>query len=559
MASINLQEKANFTRLSRLLVDKGNEALRNTLDTIHYPANLPAVLNANRTSLLKLKPRLINDIQWDLLFPPSGNPPDSKTFDVTLITVLLRNICGLLPPATGWNTMPPVADRSQEANITRIRLLRNQIYAHVSSTQVHNATFENFWKNISQVLVDLKIPQTEIDDLKTGSLAPTEETYLQSIKEWRLKEKDYRKILDNIEKAFKSIQRQQLQILTRSMQQVTENISEEIHQEKKQLCPSRSRQSESEHKEWDCEGSKFGEKHNNSVEDLAKHNFSSKIQGKVKLFYPGTRKWLLQKVESWFTDKDESSLMLITAGPGFGKSVFAAKVCEIFRKKKKLAAFYFCDLSISSLKDPMMMLRSLASHMCENVPGFKEKLLDQLKLPHKVNHLKDAFQIYLQNPLKELELEPRLIVIDGLDQIGSDRSDMVKLIADHFAELPKCVKVLVTSRPEISIAKLGCGKRIRIDASDEDNNLDLLKYLTVCLPNIAARDAANHSAVLVHSGTSYCKLLPAIVARCEGSFLYAFHVQHELCKPEDLDRMTFEGIMSFLPRGIVDTLIMLIR
>jgi hypothetical protein len=50
MASVE-EEKANFTRLSRLLVDNGTEALRNTFDTIHSPASLPAGLNANRKSL----------------------------------------------------------------------------------------------------------------------------------------------------------------------------------------------------------------------------------------------------------------------------------------------------------------------------------------------------------------------------------------------------------------------------------------------------------------------------------------------------------------------------
>ncbi len=162
MASNNLKEKANFTRLSRLLVDKGTEALRITFDAIHPPANLPAVLNANRTYLLTLKPRVINHTQWDLLFPPFGNPPDSKTFDVTLLTVLLRNICGLSPPATGWNTMPPFADRSQEANIIRIKLLRNQVYAHVSSTLIDDTTFEYLWQELSQALVQLNIPQEEI-------------------------------------------------------------------------------------------------------------------------------------------------------------------------------------------------------------------------------------------------------------------------------------------------------------------------------------------------------------------------------------------------------------
>ena len=38
------------------------------------------------------------------------------------------------------------------------------------------------------------------------------------------------------------------------------------------------------------------------------------------------------------------------------------------------------------------MMQSLASHMTENIPGFKEKLVDHLRRPHKVNSLKDAFQ-----------------------------------------------------------------------------------------------------------------------------------------------------------------------
>jgi hypothetical protein len=72
MASVDLQEKANFTRLSRLLIDKGTEALRNTFDAIHASVNLPAVLNVNQKSLLRLKFRVINNSQWDLLFPPSA-------------------------------------------------------------------------------------------------------------------------------------------------------------------------------------------------------------------------------------------------------------------------------------------------------------------------------------------------------------------------------------------------------------------------------------------------------------------------------------------------------
>ena len=151
---------------------------------------------------------------------------------------------------------------------------------------------------------------------------------------------------------------------------------------------------------------------------LAKHNFKSKIQRKVKFFCPGTREWLLKKVDDWFTDNEqELRVLVLTAGPGFGKSVFAAKVCEDFKGEGKLAACHYCDFSDSNLRDPMTMLQSIASQMCEDVAGFKEKLLDQLKRPYQVKTLKDAFGIYLQNPLVELGLEePILVVIDGLDR-----------------------------------------------------------------------------------------------------------------------------------------------
>ncbi len=463
MASIDLEEKANFTRLSRLLVDKGTEALRNTLDAIHAPPNLPAVLNANRTTLLRLKPRVINDIQWDLLFPPSGNPPDSKTFDVTLLTVLLRNLSGFPPPATGWNTMPPGTDTSPQANITRIKLFRNQVYGHVTSTEVDKKKFDHLWQEISKALVGLKIPQKEIDDLKTSPLGPEEEIYWQSLKEWVLKDEECKNMLDDLARNVNLMHNQLTQsaLQQKDDMQFLRQMIEQNQQGIQQLCASSSSESQLPRPTYDS----VGEKHTVNVEEqllqkLAKHNFKGKIRSKVKFFHPGTREWLLEQVYSWFANEDESRLLLITAGPGFGKSVFASKVCKIFEDKGKLAACHFCVFSNSNLKDPMMMMQSLASHMCQSIIGFKEKLLDQLQRPHKVRSLNDAFQIYLQNPLDELEVEHSLIVIDGLDESATDdKSDMVELIAANFPDLPSCVKILVTSRPELSLRGLDHAKR----------------------------------------------------------------------------------------------------
>ncbi|XP_028410325.1 uncharacterized protein LOC114532938 [Dendronephthya gigantea] len=530
MAAADLQEKENFTRLTRLLVDKGSEALRNEFDAIHPPANLPVVLAARQKSLLRLKFRVINKSQWDLLYPPSGKHPDSKTFDVSLLTVLFRNICGL--PSTGWDAMPLDSDRSTQANIIRIKTFRNEVYAHATSTRMDGATFESLWMKIAQALVELNIPQEDIDELRESPLSLEGDNSLEVLKNWKFNDQELLKTVKDLSNDVKDMAKMTKEnrdaikkICQLSMQQ--QSVKETF--EHSTTCPQIQENTNIEinrHKDEDL------------LQNIAKHNFEGKIRKKVKYFLPGTREWLLKNVDDWFTGNEhDSKILLLTAGPGFGKSVFAAKICEVFREKEKLAACHFCDFSDGNLRDPMTMLQSLASQMCKNVDGFKEKLLDQLKRPNKIQTIKEAFRIYLQNPLDELELEePSLVVIDGLDESAADnRSEIVNLIADYFSELPDCIKFLVTSRPEISIAKLGDLPKINITNSDANNNLDIQIYLESCLPILREKDE-----------DSYRRL----AKMCEGSFLYAYHVQSELQKRSDLADLTLDEIVDFLPKGL---------
>ena len=412
--------------------------------------------------------------------------------------------------------MPVDSDRSTQANIVRIRLLRNEVYAHVTSTQVDNATFQSLWKKISQALVDLNILKKDIDELKTCPLGPREEECLGILQDWKLHEEESSIILEGLSHDVKSIK-------------ASINHLTEISEEKRHVEVSRSI-----------------EKGEDLLQKLAKHNLKSKIRSKVKFFLRGTREWLLKKVDKWFTGNEhESRVLLLTAGPGFGKSVFSAKICENFKEKGMLAGCHFCDFNDSNLRNPMMMLQSLASQMCENLVGFKEKLLDHLKRPHTVRSLMDGFRIYLQNPLDELELvEPVLIVIDGLDESATDdKSDIVNLIADYFPDLPVFMKVLVTSRPEISVAKLSGSTRINVDSSNAENNSDLKTYLQSCLPSLLQKKKRR-------LGKEDSGVFEELVKMCEGSFLYAFFVQSELQKRDDLDQLMLDEITEFLPKGL---------
>ncbi len=175
-------EKTNGAKLSSLLIDGGTTVLRNVFDTYHPPAVLAANLNANYVTLNTLyKRRVLHKPQWEQLFPPGGAALDSKTFDITLLFLLLTNICGLSPPLSGWHKPPPSSDTTFEANLARVKLYRNELYGHVTSTGVQTVSFNVKWQEISAVLVSLGLNPAEVDRLKS---APCGDDYSSAVIEW---------------------------------------------------------------------------------------------------------------------------------------------------------------------------------------------------------------------------------------------------------------------------------------------------------------------------------------------------------------------------------------
>ena len=192
-------EKTNGAKLSKLLIDGGTTVLRNVFDRYYPPANLAAGLNANYHTLNTLKTRrVLHKTQWDQLFPPSGDTPDSKTFDITLLFLLLTNICGLSPPLSGWHKPPPSSDTSLEANLTRIKLYRNELYGHMTSTGVQTAVFNVKWQDISAVLVTLGLNPVEVVRLKS---APCGEDYISAVIEWVRSDEEIKSQLGDVRKS----------------------------------------------------------------------------------------------------------------------------------------------------------------------------------------------------------------------------------------------------------------------------------------------------------------------------------------------------------------------
>ena len=180
------------------------------------------------------------------------------------------------------------------------------------------------------------------------------------------------------------------------------------------------------------------------------------------------------------------------------------------------------------------MLESLASQLCENVSGFREKLSAQLQRKHSITTIGDAFRVLLKDPLNSLpdETSSILIVIDGLDESLSDeKKHLLDVIDEEFQMLPKWVKIFISSRPElVTKEKLERLNHVEILRDDEGNKEDLKSYLVSCLSGKYTVDG---------------NVMEKMVKKCQGSFLYAYYYQLELRKLNCV-----ENVLRVVPKGI---------
>ena len=368
------EEKTNGTRLARLVIDGGTHALRTLFCTMHPPATLQTVLSKNflRLQTLKLR-RAIFDNQWEALFPSSGLPPDAKTFDITLLHLLLREICYLAGPATGWNNLPIDSDVSSDANIVRIKCYRNEL-CHSISTGITNAEFKDKWDKISSTLVALGLDQKEIDRLKTEPIDHDIERRVKAeVKQWTL---DFETQMYNLD------------------------------QEVKQMKTEISKIQEA-----------FGEKNTEEV-------LNSLPDEVLEVF--GRSEEIEQVIKTIQTER--VAAVVITGGPGFGKSTVANKVAHrLAANQHYKTKVLFCSLRAKTTVNDVATAMILSCNKNHSQPP-------------------DNPQHWLLNWSKQ-QTENVTFVLDNADDVleSSERPQFISILRD-MRTLAQNVSFVVTSR-----------------------------------------------------------------------------------------------------------------
>ena len=566
------REKTNGNKLSRLLIDGGTTVLRNIFDHYHPPVNLASDLSANYSILINLfRKRVLNKHQWGKLFPSGGGVPDSNTFDITLLFLLLTTICGLSPPLTGWHTKPPPGDNSLEANLARVKFFRNVLYGHVTSTGVDATSFSSLWQEISITLHSLGLDQAEIDRLKAEQGG--EQDYLDALIEWADSEDEIKTQLTDIRqtqlKLSKTVEDGTLKIeelrqaLSKTQDAVDKAVEIELKGQQEMraaqsrlegVCESQSKTSQAVDEiresiqEVKQEVKSLTKKRNEQAEEvlraLVKSEFKGDIDFHAKKFQEGTREWIFKSIEDWLDDRSSPHrAMVISGNPGMGKTVISAVVSQRMQKVGRLSGSHFCQHNNSRYRDPRLMLQSLACHLCQAMPSYKDTLEEQLSrnLGKDLNNMgvEELFALLFKEPLSTVQDPGRniLIVIDGLDESEyKGRNELLHVISNHFSMLPVWIRILITTRPEKNVTEaLRHLKPIELEQKQEENLKDIQ---TLFETQLSLKIGEEHKYVL----------LKELVKKSEGLFIYAYFIVDFIQK--NVSILTPDQLESVLPSGI---------
>ncbi|XP_076081117.1 uncharacterized protein LOC143052027 [Mytilus galloprovincialis] len=287
MASLS-EEEENYVRLALLLKGVTPRAFRTYFDREFLPTTLHSTLSTRHSTLFDLKSkRILNQVQWNLL---KNGVPDSKTFDVTLMICLIRNLTSIIPPINGFDSLPLLVETTPGSDLARIKCYRNKL-AHHDSNTIDTTYFETAWIDISDAVGRLggKTMYRECQELKVKILDQSNQEIILEIQQSLEEIKELRQIMDN---------------LGTEHAKVTENL----------------RELQTSHCTLKAEHSKVKE----VLNDPIPQNIREQIQFQIQDWEKKDKMFVSTRANDYVFDcLHDNSCLTLTGPPGVGKSFIA--------------------------------------------------------------------------------------------------------------------------------------------------------------------------------------------------------------------------------------------
>ena len=197
------------------------------------------------------------------------------------------------------------------------------------------------------------------------------------------------------------------------------------------------------------------------------------------------RQWLYEKIEKW--DKSSSQrLFWIVAGPGFGKSMFAANLQEQYNAR--IPAIQFVEWGKPDHSNPCRILKNLAFQLAVRYPEYRTFVLQLPDVINKKLNEKNEDELFdllfCESTWMKIDggQENVWVLIDALDE-ANDKFDnkIAQTLARHMDRMPQWMRFILTSRDD-SMVRLPLQKYHPqvFDLEEyvkEKNSEDLLLYV----------------------------------------------------------------------------------
>ena len=124
---------------------------------------------------------IITSEQYEILVPPNSHETDSRTFDSTLIMILIRNFTPLVTANGTWKeAYLRRTDRSVAAYAVKAIAFRNFIYHKARGKTMSKLDLDNHLTTVQNILIGLK-STVDIKEIKFMSLDPVQISTLKAL------------------------------------------------------------------------------------------------------------------------------------------------------------------------------------------------------------------------------------------------------------------------------------------------------------------------------------------------------------------------------------------
>jgi len=171
-----------------------------------------------------------------------------------------------------------------------------------------------------------------------------------------------------------------------------------------------------------------------------------------------------EKISDWVNLIIELTavIMWLYGTAGAGKSAMARAMAELLESREQLLATFFFSRSDPSRNHIKSIIATLAYNITLSVPDSRPLIAATIERDPHIFHRPFVCQLkkLVFEPLQQLSLQgvscPTVVIIDGLDEClnHDERKILLRAISIATAQYSAPLKFVITSRPEVSIARI---------------------------------------------------------------------------------------------------------